>query len=40
VASGGGTVLGVREAQRAGRKALRAADFANGERLQRGELFS
>jgi methionyl-tRNA formyltransferase len=40
VAAGGGTVLGVREAQRPGRKALRAADFANGERLQRGELFS
>jgi methionyl-tRNA formyltransferase len=40
VAGGGGSVLGVREAQRPGRKALRAADFANGERLQRGELFS
>jgi methionyl-tRNA formyltransferase len=40
VAGGGGSVLGVREAQRPGRNALRAADFANGERLQRGELFS
>ncbi len=40
VACGGGSVLAVRELQRPGRKALRAADFANGERLQRGERFS
>lgn len=40
VASGGGSVLAVRALQRPGRKALRAADFANGERLQRGERFS
>ena len=40
VAAGGGSVLAVRELQRPGRKALRAADFANGERLRRGETFS
>lgn len=40
VACGGGSVLAVRALQRPGRKALRAADFANGERLQRGERFS
>jgi methionyl-tRNA formyltransferase len=40
VACGGGTVLGVEELQRPGRKALRAADFVNGERLRSGERFS
>jgi methionyl-tRNA formyltransferase len=40
VACGGGTVLGIQELQRPGRKALRAADFANGERLRPGEAFS
>lgn len=40
VACGGGSVLAVHTLQRPGRKALRAADFANGERLQRGERFS
>jgi len=40
VACGGGSVLGVRALQRPGRKALRAVDFANGERLRRGELFT
>lgn len=35
-----GSVLGLRELQRPGRKALRAADFANGERLRRGEVFT
>jgi methionyl-tRNA formyltransferase len=40
VACGGGSVLAVRSLQRPGRKALRAVDFANGERLQRGERFS
>jgi methionyl-tRNA formyltransferase len=40
IACGGGSVLAVRELQRPGRKALKAADFANGERLQRGETFS
>jgi methionyl-tRNA formyltransferase len=40
VACGGHTVLGVSELQRPGRKALRASDFANGERLRGGESFS
>lgn len=40
VACGGGSVLGIRMLQRPGRKALPAADFANGERLRRGELFT
>jgi methionyl-tRNA formyltransferase len=40
VASGGGSVLAVRTVQRPGRKALPGSVFANGERLQRGEIFS
>jgi methionyl-tRNA formyltransferase len=40
VACGGGTVLGLAELQRPGKRALRAADFANGERLRAGESFS
>lgn len=40
VACGGGTVLGIRELQRPGRKPQRAPDFANGERLRGGEPFS
>ena len=40
VASGDGTVLGISELQRPGRKPLRASDFANGERLRGGETFS
>ncbi|HEV8579961.1 MAG TPA: methionyl-tRNA formyltransferase [Thermoanaerobaculia bacterium] len=40
VACGGGTVLGLAELQRPGKRALRAADFVNGERLQAGEVFS
>ena len=40
VACGGGTVLGIVELQRPGKRALRAPDFANGERLQAGERFS
>ncbi len=40
VACGGGSVLGIRMLQRPGRKALPTADFANGERLRRGELFT
>ncbi|HEX4964959.1 MAG TPA: methionyl-tRNA formyltransferase [Thermoanaerobaculia bacterium] len=40
VACGAGTVLGLAELQRPGKRALRAADFANGERLLRGERFS
>jgi methionyl-tRNA formyltransferase len=39
VACGEGTVLGLAGLQRPGRKALPAADFANGERLRSGELF-
>jgi len=39
VACGSGTILGIAELQRPGRKALRAADFANGERLRPGEIF-
>ena len=38
VACGGG-ILGIAELQRPGKRALRAADFANGERLQAGERF-
>jgi methionyl-tRNA formyltransferase len=38
--SKGATVLGISELQRPGRKPLRASDFANGERLRGGELFS
>jgi methionyl-tRNA formyltransferase len=40
VACGGGTALGLGELQRPGKRALRAPDFANGERLQIGERFS
>jgi len=40
VACGGGSVLGVEELQRPGRKPSRAADFANGERLRAGDRFS
>ena len=40
VAAGEGTVLGISELQRPGRKALRAVDFANGERLRPGESFT
>ena len=40
VACGGDTLLGVAELQRPGKRALRAPDFANGERLQVGERFS
>ncbi|HSS51981.1 MAG TPA: methionyl-tRNA formyltransferase, partial [Thermoanaerobaculia bacterium] len=39
VACGGG-VLGIVELQRPGKRALRAPDFANGERLKAGERFS
>lgn len=39
VACGGGTVLGLAEAQRPGKRPLRAADFVNGERLRPGEAF-
>ncbi|HYO16391.1 MAG TPA: methionyl-tRNA formyltransferase [Thermoanaerobaculia bacterium] len=40
VACGGGTVLGVEELQRPGKRALKAADFLNGERLRAGESFA
>jgi methionyl-tRNA formyltransferase len=40
VACGGGTALGLAELQRPGKRALRAADFANGERLRAGESFT
>jgi len=40
VACGGGTVLGLAELQRPGKRALRAADFVNGERPRAGESFS
>lgn len=40
VACGNGTVLGVEELQRPGKRALRAADFMNGERLRAGESFA
>ena len=40
VACGGGTVLGIEELQRPGKRAQRGPDFANGERLQTGERFS
>lgn len=40
VACGGGTVLGVEELQRPGKRALKAADFMNGERLRAGETFA
>jgi methionyl-tRNA formyltransferase len=39
VACGGGTLLGLAELQRPGKRALRAPDFANGERLKAGESF-
>ena len=40
VVCGGGSVLGLAELQRPGRKPLKGADFANGERLRSGNLFS
>ncbi len=40
VACGEGTVLGLAELQRPGRKPLKGSDFANGERLRGGEPFS
>lgn len=39
VACGGGSVFGIERLQRPGRKALPAAAFANGERLEPGERF-
>lgn len=37
VLCGGGTIFGIDEVQRAGKKPVRASDFANGERLRVGE---
>lgn len=39
VACGGGSALAIAELQRPGRKALTAAEFANGERLRPGDRF-
>jgi len=39
VACGGGTVLALKKLQKAGKRALGAADFANGERLSVGTQF-
>jgi methionyl-tRNA formyltransferase len=39
VACGDGSLLGVEELQRPARRALKAADFVNGERLHAGESF-
>jgi methionyl-tRNA formyltransferase len=40
VLCGGGTIFGVEEVQRAGKKPVRSSDFANGERLRVGERFA
>ena len=40
VACGNRTALGISELQRPGKRALRAADFVNGERLRTGEVFA
>ena len=40
VSCGGGTVLGLAELQRPGKRVQRAADFLNGERLRAGESFT
>lgn len=39
VLCGSGTLLGIERLQRAGKKPVRSADFANGERLTVGDLF-
>jgi methionyl-tRNA formyltransferase len=39
VSCGQGTILGIAELQRPGKRALRASDFVNGERLRPGEAF-
>lgn len=39
VVCGGGTILAALQVQRPGKKAVRAADFFNGERLQAGDRF-
>lgn len=40
VLAGEGTIFGLEEVQRPGKKILRASDFANGERLRVGERFA
>lgn len=40
VLAGEGTIFGLEEVQRPGKKVLRASDFANGERLRVGERFA
>jgi methionyl-tRNA formyltransferase len=40
VLCGGGTILGIEELQRGGKKPVRALDFINGERLRVGERFA
>jgi methionyl-tRNA formyltransferase len=40
VLSGDGTIFGIEELQRPGKKVLRASDFANGERMRVGERFA
>lgn len=40
VLCGGGTIFGLEEVQRPGKKTVRASDFANGERLRVGERFA
>lgn len=40
VLAGEGTIFGLEELQRPGKKVLRASDFANGERLRVGERFA
>jgi len=37
---GGGTIFGIEEVQRPGKKPIRSADFANGERIRVGERFA
>ncbi len=40
VLAGDGTILGIEELQRPGKKPIRSSDFANGERLRVGERFA
>jgi methionyl-tRNA formyltransferase len=40
VLAGDGTIFGIEELQRPGKKVLRASDFANGERMRVGERFA
>jgi methionyl-tRNA formyltransferase len=40
VLCGGGTIFGIEEVQRPGKKPIRSSDFANGERVRVGERFA